>query len=426
MRLDSYFYPMQVEIISIGDELLIGQTINTNASWLGSELSLGGVSVRKCTVIADVKDHITAAIDSAMKSFPLVIMTGGLGPTKDDITKDVLCSYFDTELVENEQVLERIKDYFEKRGRPMLESNNLQASLPEKCTVLFNNYGTASGMWFEKNGSILVSLPGVPYEMKGIFLEEVFPRLKERFSLNGIYHITVMTQGIGESFLAEKIGAWEDKIRAEGFGLAYLPSPGSVRLRLSSDQGERNKDKIQAYMEELVALIPSYAYSIGEVSLSEVVGGLLRKQKLTVGTVESCTGGKLSGEIISVPGSSDYFLGGLVTYSNDMKSSLVDVPVEILNEQGAVSKEVVKLMAENGRSKLNTDICISVSGISGPEGGSDDKPVGTVWIGISTSEVCDAYHFTFGGNRERNIQISVLTALNLLRCKLLGVEIENK
>jgi len=417
---------MRAEIISIGDELLIGQTVNTNASWLGQECSKQGIRIVQVTVISDEKEHITSAIDQAFNRSELIILTGGLGPTKDDITKATLCEYFDSDLEIHLPTLQRIEGFFAKRNRPMLDVNIRQAELPVKCEILENKNGTAAGMWFNHEQKVLISLPGVPYEMKGIMMEEVFPRLNERYELKGIYHKTMLVQGIGESFLAEKIAMWENKVRETGLSLAYLPSPGIVKLRLTSFEGISRKEEIESYFSELENVLPKNIYGSEEDSLASVVGNLLKNNKLTIGTVESCTGGALAHSIVSIAGSSEYFSGSLLTYSNKLKQELAGVSENHLKEFGAVSSQVVEEMAANGRSKLEVDVCISTSGIAGPDGGSDEKPVGTVWIGISTQKRTRSFHFVFGDNRERNIQMTVLTALNLARCEILGLLEEKK
>lgn len=417
---------MNVEILSIGDELLIGQTINTNASWLGQECSKIGLRIVQVTTISDEKQAIKDAIDEAFKRSDLVIVTGGLGPTKDDITKYTLCEYFDSELEIHLPTLQRIEAFFAHRNRPMLQANILQAELPRKCEVLENKNGTAAGMWFEKEGKILVSLPGVPYEMKGIMLEEVFPRVKVRFELKGIYHRTILTQGIGESFLAEMIKDWENEVREAGFGLAYLPSPGIVKLRLTSYEGEIRREEIKAYFTVLQDRYPQFVYGSEEDTLAKVVGDLLRSKKLTIGTVESCTGGGLANNLISIYGASDYFMGALLTYSYEMKEKLLNISSEDLTNHGAVSQEIVEQMAKKGREKLEVDICISTSGVAGPDGGTDEKQVGLVWIGIATKERTLSFRFQFGNDRGRNIQMTILTALNLARCELAGLLIEKK
>jgi nicotinamide-nucleotide amidase len=409
---------MNIEILAIGDELLIGQTINTNASWLGQELSKIGARVTRSLVIADDKDRILQALDQCYPETTCVIITGGLGPTKDDITKHTLCEYFDTKLEIHQPTLAKIEAYFTSRNRPMLESNIQQAALPVDAEILSNNYGTAAGMMFEKNGRYCVSLPGVPYEMKGIVLEELIPRLMQRFQLKAMYHYTALTQGIGESFLAEQISDWEDRIRERGFGLAYLPSPGIVKLRITSYEGKEDQAEIMEFFQELATRLPEAVFGYENDSLPEVIGKLLKNERKTIGSVESCTSGLLAQQITSISGASDYFMGSLLTYSNDLKHRICGVSVDSLLSEGAVSEQVAVEMAENGAKKLGVDVCISTTGIAGPLGGTIDKPVGLVWVGLCISGKTIARKFQFGDNRERNIQMTVLSALNWLRYEL--------
>jgi len=411
---------MKAELISIGDELLIGQTVNTNAAWLGKELSFRGVQVCNGVTISDKKEVILDALDVAVKRADLVIITGGLGPTKDDITKHTLCEYFEKELEINKEVLDRVEAFFKQRNRPMLEVNVQQAALPIGTEVLHNYHGTASGMWFEKSGVIVISLPGVPYEMKGIMMDEVFPRLQDQFGLSSIYHKTIHFQGIGESFLADQIQDWETSVRDEGLGLAYLPSPGIVKLRLTSLKGEVDAKKMDEYFDTLKKQFPINYFGEGEITINEVVADLLINNNKTVGTVESCTGGNLAASFVSLAGSSSYYRGSFLTYSNELKELLVGVSRKNLATKGAVSEEVVIEMAEKGRLKLGVDFCIATSGIAGPDGGTEEKSVGTVWIALASSDGVVAKKFLFGNNRQRNIDMAVLTALNLLRIKLLS------
>jgi nicotinamide-nucleotide amidase len=409
---------MNIEILAIGDELLIGQTINTNASWLGQELSKIGARITRSLVISDDKNRILEALDQCYPETNCVIITGGLGPTKDDITKHTLCEYFETNLEIHQPTLAKIEAYFASRNRPMLESNIQQAALPVDCEILANNYGTAAGMLFEKNGRYCVSLPGVPYEMKGIVTEQLIPRLTQRFQLKAMYHYTALTQGIGESFLAEQISDWEDRIRERGFGLAYLPSPGLVKLRITSYEGKEDQADIMEFFQELATRLPEAVFGYESDSLPEVCGRLLTENQFSIGTVESCTSGLLAQQITSVSGASEYFMGSLLTYSNDLKHRLCDVSLNSILSEGAVSEQVALEMAENGAKKLGVDVCISTTGIAGPTGGSIDKPVGLVWIGLSISGKTVAKKFQFGDNRERNIQMTVLCALNWLRFEL--------
>lgn len=415
---------MKVEIISIGDELLIGQTVNTNASWMGEQLSRAGLSIEYCTVVRDDPPAMLNAFAVAMGRVDIVLVTGGLGPTKDDITKEVLAQYFAVELVQNEEVLNHVRNLFESRGRAVQDVNLRQALVPEGCTVLQNTQGTAPGMWLERDGKILVSMPGVPYEMKYIMQAHVLPMVSERFRPDSLYYRTLLTQGIAESILAERIEDLETGIRAEGFGLAYLPSPGLVRLRISGPANDAVKERIEYYFQAVQQRIPQYAFGEGEVDLPEVVGTLLRSRGMTLSTAESCTGGALATAIVSVSGSSDYFQGSIVSYSNQIKQQLLQVSPESLKSVGAVSKEVVEQMAMGGRKTMGTDYCIALSGIAGPDGGSVEKPVGTVWIGIAGPNSLISKVFRFELNRQRNIQRAVLTALNLLRCEILEINFE--
>ncbi|WP_343636452.1 competence/damage-inducible protein A [Fluviicola sp.] len=415
---------INVEIISIGDELLIGQTINTNASWMGAQLAVSGIKVSNVVTISDTREAITGALAQAHKRSQVVLITGGLGPTKDDITKQVLCEYFHTKLVLDERVLHHVESFFIKRNRPMLEVNKMQAMVPEACEVLFNEQGTAPGMWFEQDDTIFVSMPGVPYEMRHLMEAHVIPRLTAKYPLKKLIQRTYLTQGIGESFLAEKVSDWENQLREEGLDLAYLPSPGMVKLRISSASG--NQERVAHFGEELKKRIPAYLYGEEEETLPEVVGKLLQNAGETIGTVESCTGGSIMAALTSVSGSSGYVQGGLITYSNDLKMKLAHVSAGTLEDFGAVSEETVLEMSAGGKKELGVDWCISVSGIAGPLGGSDEKPVGTVWIAIDGPKQKVSRKFLFGTDRQRTVQMTVLTALNLLRCEILGINIEKK
>jgi nicotinamide-nucleotide amidase len=412
---------MKAIFISIGDELLIGQTVNTNAAWLGQECSRRGIRVERVIAISDDENEIKSELNNSIEKADLVLITGGLGPTKDDITKHTLVDYFETKLVRHEATLKQIESFFAARNRPMLEANTQQADLPESCTILPNPNGTAAGMWFEKNAAIVVSMPGVPYEMKAIMQDEVFPRLEERFQLHSLYHRTIMTQGIGESFLAEKIKFWENHVRESGLGLAYLPSPGQVKLRLTSREGKSRAGEIDLLFDQLEKDLPLYFYGRDEVTLKEVIGSLLRQNGQTLGTVESCTGGGLAAEIASVSGASEYFEGALTTYSNQLKHDLLSIPMEDLQRYGAVSREIAKAMAVYGREKLCVDWCVSTTGVAGPTGGTAETPLGTVFIAVASENEVTVRDFRFGDNRERNIQMTILSALNMLRCSIVGL-----
>ncbi len=415
---------MKVEVISIGDELLIGQTVNTNASWMGMALRDIGANIDYGTVIRDEKSMMRDAFDLAFSRVDVVLVTGGLGPTKDDITKKVLCEYFGTELVQNDEVLAHIRGFFESRGRKMLDVNILQAHVPSNATVLHNNFGTAPGMWFEHEGKILVSMPGVPYEMKSIMTDHVIPRLEDRFELDKLYYRTLQIQGMGESYIAELIKDIEEELRTDELSLAYLPSPGLVRLRVSAKDTSVNREKIQGYISRIEDLLPKHAFGYEDDSLPEVIGKLLRDRGETVTTIESCTGGAVAAAITSIPGASDYFHGATVTYSDAIKSGVVGVESKTLKQFGAVSQQTVEEMAHGGRTLMNATYGVALSGIAGPEGGKDEKPVGTVWIAIATSEGVFSKKCLFEKDRSRNIRRSVLTALNLLRCEILGLNVE--
>lgn len=413
---------MYAEIISIGDELLIGKTVNTNAAWMGAILAENNIVVRWNQTISDDRDAILGAVAKAFERSDLILMTGGLGPTKDDITKDVLCDYFNTELVINEEVLVQIRQFFERRSRVMLDVNIQQAALPKACVMIPNSKGTASGMWFEKEGKILVSMPGVPYEMQAIMSEELLPRITDFFQVKSLYHKTILTTGIGESYLADRMEDWENRILNRGFNLAYLPAPGEVKLRISSQKGQGDEAEISNFLSELEETLPLYVYGYEKDSLSGVIGALLLNKKHFVGTVESCTGGALAHEFVRVSGSSAYFYGSLLTYNPEAKTNLAGVPVELTTPEWIVSAETAESMARGGRVRLGVDYCLSTTGIAGPDGGTDENPVGTVWIGLATPTRTLSKRFHFGDDRDRNIHMAVLAAMNLLRIELLGLE----
>lgn len=407
---------MVAEIISIGDELLIGQVINTNASWMGELLNRNGIRVSQIKAIADDKKAIIEAIDSSFKSADIILLTGGLGPTKDDITKHTLCEYFDTKLIFNEEAYRRIQKIFRLRNFKVTAVNKAQADLPESCTPLTNINGTASGMWFEKNGKVLVSMPGVPFEMKPMMENEVIPRVKAKYTTPVIIHKTIMTQGVGESFLAKKIEDWENSL-PKNIKLAYLPQPGIVRLRLSAT-GE-NKEKCQKFIADLVkklnVLIGDLIFGYDDILLEEAVGKSLKLHQKTVATAESCTGGYIAHLFTSIAGSSNYFKGSAVTYADEIKENILGVSHDDLEKHGAVSETVVKQMALAAKEKFGTDYAIATSGIAGPDGGTEDKPVGTTWIAIAGPKGILAEKHHFGEHRGRNIRRAALTALFMLK-----------
>ena len=408
---------IKAEIISIGDELLIGQVVNTNASWIASELVKNGIEVGRITAIKDSKSEIFEALNSSIEN--IVLFTGGLGPTKDDITKGVLCNYFDSKLIFHTPTFDHIKSLFGKRNYPVTEVNKNQALIPDKCIPLFNQYGTAPGMWFETDAKVVVSMPGVPFEMKSLVTNELIPRLKQRFQAKNIIHRTIMTIGVGESMLAEKIADWENDL-PNHIKLAYLPQPGIVRLRLStqSNNYDSSFSEIESQISKLQNIIPDKIFGFDDSSLEEVVGNLLAEKGRTLSTAESCTGGYIAHLITSIAGSSNYFTGSVVSYANDVKVKQLNVEPSDIETYGAVSKEVVEQMAIGGRKLLNTDYCLATSGIAGPDGGTEDKPVGSVWIALASPMEVKSRLFQFGEHRERNIHRSALAALNMLRKEL--------
>lgn len=411
---------MKAEIISIGDELLIGQVVNANASWLAENLNLAGIKVNRISVLPDHPEELYTGLSEALERSDFIITTGGLGPTKDDITKNVLCRLFGSALVINEEILKQIEVSFSKRGWALIEVNRKQAEVPDNCIPLPNNMGTAPGLWFEKANKIFVSVPGVPFEMKELFSNQILPRLKARGISSSIIHKTILTQGLGESFLAGLIKEWEDSLPVN-LKLAYLPQPGIVRLRITAE-GKDEKALlgiVEVKVSELKAIIGKHIFGYDNDTLESVIGSLLKKRGKTLSTAESCTGGYIAHLITSVPGSSDYYKGSVISYSNEIKTGFLGVKEETLTRYGAVSEETVIQMAENIRKKFKTDCSIAVSGIAGPDGGTEDKPVGTVWIAVATTEKTITHKFLFGDNRMRNIQRASLSALNMLRLKII-------
>lgn len=426
---------VKAEIISIGDEILIGQITNTNAQWMAQQLNLIGISVTRLTTVGDNRPDMLQSISEAASRSNIILITGGLGPTSDDITKPVLCEFFNTKLVFSPEIFEEVKRMFSSRNIPMPDSNRGQAEVPENCTPIKNKNGTAPGMWFEasppaplpqeRGAQIFVSLPGVPYEMKAMMEEFVIPELKKRYQKTFIVHKTVHTQGIGESTLAEKIKDWENSLASEEIKLAYLPAPGQVKLRLSITG--TNQQKIEKAVDEKIKalrnIIPDAIFAIEEYgkepeTLEKTIGEILRAKKKTLAVAESCTGGYIGHLITSISGSSDYFNGGIIAYSNEIKMNVLKVDPEMLEKQGAVSKEVAEQMSDGVRKRLKADFGIATTGIAGPTGGTDEKPVGTVWISVASADKVISEKFNFGNNRERNIRRASLSALNMLRTVL--------
>ena len=410
---------VRVEIISIGDELLIGQTVNTNATWMGAELQKIGAIVDRVVAIADEREAIIGALDGAIHRADVIIMTGGLGPTKDDITKITLTDYFETRLVMHENIKQAIERRFEERGFPILDVNRLQAMLPEACEILPNKKGTASGMLFRKDGKIVVSLPGVPYEMKGLMNDYVFPRIQEYFALPEIVHRTLMTIGRGESQIANKIHDLVIEMEPRGVKVAYLPSAGMVRVRLSSI-GEGSGSLVENYFIQMKKLLADIAFGEDDQSMEQVVSELLLSRRETVACAESCTGGYLGHLLTKNPGASAIFIGGIISYANQVKQQQLEVKESDLITYGAVSGPVVEQMAREVRERLGSDYGIATSGVAGPDGGSDDKPVGAVWIAVAGKNGVVSKRMNFGRSRLKNIELSAISGLNLLRKSILN------
>lgn len=420
---------MRAEILTIGDEILIGQIVNTNSVWIAQQLNLAGIKVVHMASVGDEEDAIIKAFNDASERADFVFITGGLGPTKDDITKKIFAGYFNAELVMNEEILQELQNYFKKRGREINEINSKQALLPVGCTIIKNANGTAPGMWMKKNNTVFISMPGVPYEMKGMMTDSILPKIKSENRLSHIYHKTVLTQGIGESTIAEIAEAWEDALASKNIKLAYLPQPGSVRLRLSSygDDMTVLKKNIEEEVEKLNPLIGQYIFgyeNYGEEppSLESLVSSLLRERKQTLALAESCTGGYISSLFTALPGASEIFKGAIVPYTNMSKHDLLQVDESLFTTVGSVSKEVVEQLAQNVIKKFDSDFAISISGIAGPTGGTPEKPVGTVWVAVASKEKVITHKFQFGDNRQRNILMTASAAINLLR-KLILKEI---
>ena len=412
---------MKAAIITIGDELLIGQTIDTNSAWIGAELSKAGFDVYRITSIHDRREDIIYALNEAAGKTDVVLITGGLGPTSDDITKQTLCEYFNTRLVTNEEVLRMIEDMMSRRNFPMNENNRRQAEVPETCRVLKNATGTAPGMWFEKDGTIYISMPGVPYEMKYLMTEHVLPELNRRFTSQTIIHRNIMTYGTFEAKLAEMLSGFESGL-PDNIKLAYLPASGVIKLRLTATGKDRESlsDLINQQVDNLYKIIPDFIYGENEESLEMVIGKLLKAKKKTVCTAESCTGGEIAHMLTSVAGSSTYYQGSVVAYANSVKTQLLGVKEDIIEKNGAVSNRVVQEMAKAARKLFKTEYSVAITGIAGPDGGTELKPVGTVWLAVASEKGIISEMRVFGNDRMTNITRFSLAALNLLRKQIIN------
>ncbi len=404
-----------VEILSIGDELLMGQTVNTNAAWMGHLLENEGWRVNRCVAVSDEEEAIVDALKDAESRAELVLITGGLGPTRDDITKHVLCQHFGTQLVRHPEIEDRIVSWFERRGRQVLQVNRDQALLPQSCKPLDNPLGTASGMWFDRPGGVTVSMPGVPYEMEHIMEHGVIPAMRSQLELQGRLpkrgHMSLLTMGTGESQLALTLGDMEEELERGGIKLAYLPSPGSVRIRLTAE-GEAVQQLAQAHAAVLDRL-SDWVVSETGVPIDEALGQFLVSQGHTLAVAESCTGGALGAALVSRAGASAFFLGGVQCYSNAAKEQLLAVDGALISEFGAVSEEVAVAMAQGARKKFGADFGVSITGIAGPDGGSDLKPVGTVYMACEGPLGVMCVRHQFGRDRTRNLSMSVRAAAQL-------------
>ena len=411
---------IKAEILTIGDEILYGQITDTNTQWISSELDKIGIEIIRKTSIGDEESEILSTFKEAEARAEIIIITGGLGPTHDDLTKPCLAKYFDCALILNQEALDELTTLFTKFGRKVTETNRQQAYLPEKCDKIRNKVGTAPGMWFDKGSKVFVSMPGVPRDMKKMMTESVLPRLKEKFNTPVIIHKIIKTIGIGESWLSDKLKDWEKGL-PEHINLAYLPSLGQVRLRLTgkASNGDSLENEIDHEIDKLKKVASKYIYGYNNDTIENAVGQLLLKNKKTIGIAESCTGGYLAHRITLVPGSSNYFQGGVIPYHNDFKEDLLSVGHDTLLNHGAVSEETVVEMANNVRTRFKADIGVANSGIAGPSGGTKEKPVGTIWIALNDDKGTVTKVLTFGKDRWINIQLTSLAIMNLIRQRLI-------
>ncbi len=407
----------QASIITIGDELLIGQVIDTNSAWMAQQLNKAGIRVCRRVAVGDVWEEIWTALDEESKHADIILITGGLGPTADDITKPLLCKYFNGKLVVDEAALKNVNYLFELVfKRPVTDRNIKQAEVPDTCKVIQNKRGTAPGMWFEKEGKVYMSMPGVPHEMKGMMTDDVIPMLGRQFQFPHIAHRTLLTFGIGESMLADLLVDFEAALPAH-IKMAYLPNYGMVRLRLTSTGVDKVavENEVDTLFQQLQELVKDYLVTNEDEPMQDVVAKLLQRSNKTVSTAESCTGGYIASLITAKAGSSAYYNGSVVSYSYQAKEDLLGVDKNTLQTLGAVSEQVVIQMAKGALNALHTDYTIAVSGIMGPGGGTDDKPAGTVWVAVGNNEKISTHKFHFRFDRQRNIELTAMNALNLLR-----------
>ena len=412
---------MRADIITIGDEILIGQIVDTNSAWIAARLGEIGVSIRRKYSIGDRREEIIDAVEESLAKSELVIITGGLGPTKDDITKRVLAEIFHSPMVCDQETYERVERMMTARGIAFNDLNKGQAMVPECCTVLANHKGTAPGMWFEREGRVVVSLPGVPFEMEALMLESVLPKVSEHFDLAAVVHKTAITYGLAESMMAEHIAAWEDALPPH-LHLAYLPSPSQLRLRLSAydmDKAQAEKE-IDEQFEQLLPLLGDYFVGWGDTTVQSAVAEMLLAKGATLSAAESCTGGALSAKFTAMSGASEYFWGGVVSYDNSVKENVLGVSRSNLDTYGAVSEQVARQMAEGVRRVCGTTYGVATTGIAGPSGGTPDKPVGTVWMAVATPTHTIAKVVIHGKIRAVNIERAATAAINMLRLEILS------
>jgi nicotinamide-nucleotide amidase len=411
---------IKAEIITIGDEILYGQITDTNTQWISAELDKIGIKTIRKSSVGDTEEAILGIFEESSKRADLVIVTGGLGPTKDDITKKTFCNFFNSELIDHPQAKIDVTAYFEKRGYVLSGVNKSQYQLPSNATYIQNTMGTAPGMWFEHNGVVYISLPGVPYEMKGLMSLTILSKLQKHFKTPVIFHKVIRTIGIGESMLSEMIATWEDAL-PENIKLAYLPSMGSVKLRLTGFGNNllEIESQVESQFQQVLPTIQSYVYGYGDDELEAVIGRILTERKETISVAESCTGGYLAHQFTKVSGSSAYFMGGVISYDNAIKINQLGVKAETLQNHGAVSEQTVIEMSENVRKLMKTTYGLATSGVAGPNGGTPEKPVGTIWIAISSEKETITKQLKLGGFREQNIHLTAINILNLLRTKCL-------
>ncbi|MEN7547680.1 competence/damage-inducible protein A [Rapidithrix thailandica] len=414
---------VSAEIITIGDEILYGQITDTNTQWISQQLDGIGIKTVRKTSVGDQREAILSALQEASQRAHIVLVTGGLGPTKDDITKQVFVEYFNSTLVFHQEVLDHVQSLFDKIGRKMSDLNKNQAYLPECAQVIPNQLGTAPGMWFEKEDCIYISMPGVPHEMKGLMNSCIIEKLQQKFQTPTILHRMVKTIGIPESTLSELLAPWEEQL-PEHISLAYLPSLGQVKLRLSGvgEKAELLAQELDREVTTLTQIAEKYIYAYDNEEVEHIIGQLLKDQNASLATAESCTGGFIANKITNVPGCSVYYKGGIVSYSNEVKMSQLGIPEEMLKAHGAVSEEVAKTMAKQVRIKYGADFGISTTGIAGPDGGTPEKPVGTVWVGYSDANTTEAKLLHFPHTRQMNITLTYNALMNWLRKKLLKEE----